>query len=227
MALRLSWGGVDYQPPEEEALAARAILLETIQEHVPEVLENLRQLLPLVGDPALDEALRGWAAAHHLPEWVLPTAKATLLVWSAGASQKAWCHAFDVYVTGDGCEEHPFEFSAPGWRPWGLLEPGEAWEEYERRLDAAYAAAKAAYRRRMEALAEERGLRRTPVKRNRSGDPLLHFKWLAEYQVRGRDYEELSQEYTDADPTGDRVIGSDAIRKAVADTARLVGLTLR
>lgn len=191
----------------------------------------LADLLPL------QRALRVWAERHNLGErhlpagdwWALDVALDTLRLWTdypKAAERLGWnLPGWATYAPIQD-EERRFRFEHPGWDPVGMANAGETRAEARRRMLATFEARLDEYLDRMEALAEERGLKKTPVKRNRNGSPVLHFEWLVNYQVQGRDCEELSQEYTDADPEGDRVIGSDAIRKAIAETARLVGLTL-
>ena len=74
----------------------------------------------------------------------------------------------------------------------------------------------------MESLCESAGLKRTPEKRKQK-----HFQWLAYYIVEELDYEEIAQKYMDSDPRGDRVIEADSVKKAIKNTADLIGMKLR
>ena len=75
---------------------------------------------------------------------------------------------------------------------------------------------------RRESLCQNAGLLRTPEKRNQE-----HFKWLAYYLLKGWDYETIAQHYMNSDPKGELDIGTDAVRKALKNTADLIGVELR
>lgn len=189
----------------------------------------------------LRDALLAWSERFNLREaWLLDVALDNLRLWSKHPrtarflSVAAW--SFDsrrwqfptederrvVVAAGDGITV------TVEWNPLK-----ESWEDLKRKLrklrgllGSREREVEDHFRRVLESL-EQRGYIKPPVKRNRSGSPLLHFEWLAMYQVKGMDYEEIAQAYTDADPSGERAITTDAVRKAVEETAKLVGLQLR
>ena len=214
---------------EKSGLSVRALRWSTVRlaegDFLPDLL-RLKRALAAWGDRFnLGEA--------HLPAgdwWALDVALGTLWLWAEypkAAELLEWnLPGWATYAPVQD-EERRLVFEHPGWDPVGLSNPGETRAQAKARIMRDFEKHLGKYLDRMKTLAGERGLQKTPTKRNRSGSPMLHFEWLANYQVQGRDEEELSQEYTDFDPTGDRVIGSDAIRKAITETAGLVGLILR
>lgn len=178
----------------------------------------------------LKYALLAWAERFHLAdEWVLDAALDTLhrwTQWRKAAEVLEWAYIGGSWWAPVSDEEQQLIFRHAGWDP-----TSETWESFESRLRADVEwwleKVRMEYRPRLLALCEERGWRPTPIKRNRSGSPLLHFEWLVRYQVQEWGYARIAQAYTDADPQGDKVIGEDAVRKAVKSTADLLGLTLR
>lgn len=66
------------------------------------------------------------------------------------------------------------------------------------------------------------GYKKTPEKRNPE-----HFKWLVDYLLYEKNFEDIAQAYADSDLEGNRDVGTDAVRKAIFTTAELVGIDLR
>lgn len=77
------------------------------------------------------------------------------------------------------------------------------------------------HRSRLQELLRQRGWKRTTVKRNRRGSPLVHFEWTARHVVLGHREEDIAEEISQSDSEG---IDVDTIRKAVAETSRTLGL---
>lgn len=187
----------------------------------------------------LRAALEAWTDRFNLrAEWLLDTALATLHAWSVDAKaarQLRW--AWRVPTWWNPLAEEERRITVPAgdgvvvaieWDP--LV---EAEKDLQRRLrklrgllgDRTHDVE--AHFRRVLTFLETRGLVKPPAKRNRSGSPVLHVAWLIMRLVKGMGYEAIAQAYTDTDPTGERVITTDAVRKAVQETAKLVGLQLR
>lgn len=187
----------------------------------------------------LRAALEAWTDRFNLrAEWLLDTALATLHAWSVDAKaarQLRW--AWRVPTWWNPLAEEERRITVPAgdgvvvvvaWDP--VVETADDLRrrlQPVRRLLSERALAVEARFRDVLADLEARGFVKPSVKRARSGSATLHFGWLVAYQVKGMGYEAIAQAYTDADPSGERVITTDAVRKAIEATAKLVGLPLR
>lgn len=218
--MKLSPG--DYFFPDDERNAARAaardLFLSFVEELAPEVLEDLRSLLPKPGKRKTFEALQNelpkWAEKYHLDfNWLLNRALNTLLMWSVGEQVGGWGGGL-VVCLGAVPEIKTFSFEAEEWDP-----AQKNWKEYEDYLNVKFKRMKATYRDQVEARAEEHELLKTPEVRNRE-----HFAWLVRFQVQGWKYREIADNYPL--PTGE-VLTEDMIGKGIKRAARLAGISLR
>jgi hypothetical protein len=169
--------------------------------------------------PGLKQALVSWQSKHHLTAaWCEERALWTLARWrrEPKARGKEWEHpepqpTLRVVDGADpaaryGRSPRPFDLRIYGWDP---LQ--ERWESWLQREDIA--GKLSAYRCRVEEAAEHAGLTRTPGKRE-----LLHFEWLAYYEVRACSYEAIAEHAHKERKT---------VEGGVKHAARLVGLDLR
>ncbi|MEW6047002.1 MAG: hypothetical protein AB1609_11045 [Bacillota bacterium] len=223
--MRLGIGG--YATGDVQTEAAREMFLATIERDAPEVLRALRdEVYPYFSRDELQDRLTAWARRWHLCEpWILDKAMDTLALWDdcpalraqepprwdAGGGFSWWEPVADA--------ERRIAFEADGWDP-AMETRGQARE----RLLRAFAEAVDRHLDHIATLAENRGWTQVVVKRNRSGEPDLHFKWLVQHRVLGWSVREIADRYMEEDPTGERVIGEDAIRKAIEAASKLIGL---
>ncbi|MFI5168080.1 MAG: hypothetical protein ACHQQS_15845 [Thermoanaerobaculales bacterium] len=244
--------GAEYREDEEyldrTLFVLRSRFLERIATQAPDVLEGLRKsVLPLYQEAATKErgprphlsppgvALRGywkqidaakyplthklvtaleaWADGHELrDDWLLRIALHTVASWLAAS----WAgHEPPVGFESPPFGAHwfrtiPFTFRYPAWNP-----THDPWPAYNEALRKALDRAIHAYRDRSEAEPRKRGLRPAPEKREID----RHLDWLVKFQVEGKSYNKIAK-----DPGAPDV---RTVQRAVTDTARLVGLTLR
>ena len=142
-------------------------------------------------DPALKDRLVMWATKFHIYEdWVLKSALGTLAFWSLGASSLTWIHPAPLQSSALTDDERRFAFEHPGWYPELLTQ-----EQAEANIRLVFDASLRLYFERIEALAKDRGLKRTPTKRSRSGQSALrHFEWLVRWQVQGWTQQRIANE---------------------------------
>lgn len=167
------------------------------------------------------KALQEWGGRFHLgDDWLLETALETVAWWRAHwrslppgheNAKLEWAPRFFCYKKRTG---EKFSIELPEW-DYVLYTEKEAKDWYMKQFEVIL-------EDYLETTKKESNWIPAKKKRNRE-----HFDWLVRYVVQGWSYEEIAQEYTDADPFGDAVISEDAIRKAVTATAKLVGLKLR
>jgi hypothetical protein len=210
---------------------------------------NAWTLLVPVGNEPLDQArleaesqsllaaLEKWVETFNLDigaafNWEAIT---TLTFWSDDPSARNelhWARFPHPELDAIPGEVRNVEFSCPaGWHP---LE--EYWREFEARIIREFKQYLADYRPSIIEAMRESGKKPVPVKRQRGGRPStsdgssgkrdLHFEWLALYQCRQWSYGKIAGWYI-PDEYGEKAVGADAIRKAVQQAAKLVGLTLR
>ncbi len=162
----------------------------------------------------LRESLENWSARWSLTDlWCMETAILTMDQWGRIPPEET--RRLDWTVPGWGGilplsdEEQEFSFYHPGWDPIGT-----SWQAFERDLDQAYAAAKAAYRTRVTKISVDRGYVRVRDHRQ----PLDHLDWLVKYQILGKSYTQISVEAFKERQT---------IRDGVRRMAALIDLQLR
>lgn len=195
-----------YQADDEYRMAApfKPMKAERLQE-----MEKLRN------------TLTAWAAANHLPTdgWVLQVAADTLLWWEGLPEDYSgnldWKYP-DINLKSPASPQPVFTLNTT-WYP-GEETKGEAKRRLMRMLEDALEQ----YLDDMEKTVQAEGWLTTPGKRNRHGDPLLHFEWLVRYQVQRWTCERIAEEYggekQELDPA--------SVNQAISETAMLVGLTL-
>ncbi len=184
-------------------------------------------------DP-LHRRLRAWSRHWHLDadwcrhvalktlyEWHEPPDKGLLALLQAGplppepmGQPRGWAQAAIPLVSPIRDEEMRFTFAHRGWQPMHYTR-----DVAEQAIRAAFDAHLTRYLDRLECLAKERGLKPTPEKR-----ALTHFDWLALYQVKGWRPAKIADWYHEINEKGAEV---SAIRMALQETARLIGLPLR
>ncbi len=167
-------------------------------------------------DPVLKDRLVTWATKFRICEdWVLKSALGTLRFWSLGASSLIWIHPASLQSSALTDDERRFAFEHPGWYPELLTQ-----EQAEANIRLVFDASLRLYFERIEALAKDRGLKRTPAKRSRSGQSARrHFEWLVRWQVQGWTQRSIADE---ADLEDTKTVAAGI--KAAADA---IGLTRR
>jgi capsule polysaccharide modification protein KpsS len=141
---------------------------------------------------------------HHLPQDL------ELLVWQQGGG--SW-----MVPTNEN--ERRFVFEHPGWEPtydYRKAIKREILQSFNQHLEE--------YLDRMESLVEERGCVRTKTKNEPE-----HFEWLACFQVKGMSYTKIKDRFKPQAPSQKTYLSDDtkAIRKAINDLAKYIGLSLR
>lgn len=179
--------------------------------------------------------LEDWANRYHLIEpWLLDSMTRNLVGWSQiprCAENREWLYPGSAILVGDGrfgasgigLPEVKTDFRA--FKP-DVPAPNPLAQTRQDYLDKVLHIAEEAWNKAVQEV-EAVGGQPAVIKRNRGGGSLLHFEWLALYQVMGVGYADIADLYSSEAPSGDRVIDIDTVRKAVISTARLVGTTLR
>lgn len=215
--------GGEFDPGGIAEFVARALFLDAVENHIPEALQELREILPLVPErekiqpiaphlwrdikaveqcypeylPAV-RALHKWAEKFNLAEpWILEEVGATLR------------HMKDGDAVGFALSSEAFWDIKPlvlRWYP--TIESRKAFEErVKQALDE------------KEAELWRQGYEPTPEKRNTE-----HFAWLALYRVKGLTFREIADLYYDS---SGKVLGEGAIRKGVEQAADAAGIAPR
>lgn len=244
--------GAEYQDPSEGDQAttvqhARLVFLSRIERVAPDVLTTLRDgVLPQFSSwrvagaepwyfmaacarwpslhampqseplAAFTAALEAWAARWRLTdEWLKDDALSTLRTW----------HEFPQTLT-----YKPLHFHSTGWGgavleldmpPCLPFEPTmETWDAFAARVEEWTRQNRQSAQR----LAKDHGLEAGPEKRGK--DPALHFEWLVRYQCQGWTHERIATEY-EAPSSPDGLRARSTVTKALKETAKLIGLTLR
>lgn len=186
--------------------------------------QPLEAFSPGVRIGELREILLEWAKAWHLePEWCLEHALRTMYNWHQSPhdlEQLMWQQGGGSWMVPTNEEERRFVFEHPGWEPTHdhrkkIKE--EIIQAFNKRLED--------YLDFIEALVLERGFVKTKRKNERD-----HFEWLACFQVKAMSYEEIKDAFRSSVDSGKRTYLSDdtkAVRKAVNELARFIGLPLR
>ncbi|SNX52985.1 hypothetical protein [Thermoanaerobacterium sp. RBIITD] len=98
----------------------------------------------------------------------------------------------------------------------------ETWEDFNKKIDALFNRYKELYKKRTEEFLRQNNFVKGKEKRKDE-----HFKWLVLYQVKYNEPEQITQMITNEDPKGNIVIGLDAVKDALKNTAEIVGLNPR
>lgn len=123
-------------------------------------------------------------------------------------------YELDIFHALKGEKEKIGKFpTCEGWDP-----RNDTWGEFEKKLDAAYKKYKELYRERTEAHLERKGYVEGKEKRNKE-----HFEWLVRYQIQNWTVKEIADYYS----KDDKILSEDTIKKALSNTASMVGLQLR
>ena len=177
---------------------ARFVFVQTLWTMVPEARARLEALAEDPRDTSF--AVKAWADNLRLSvDWVIEGASMLVEAWREHPESRGviWMWNVPPGTAWDG----------PAPRPWDPLAETESdYDAYLRR-----------YVSSVRALAEGKGLRRTPVKRTPE-----HFRWLIDHQVNGMTYAQIAQRYGSASGLADASVG-----QALSDTAALIGLPLR
>lgn len=153
-----------------------------------------------------------WEAIETLDDWSDDPSKLDALRWY-----------MDPYASRDPLPLKNWEVVFRLYGGWRAI--SESWKHFQTRAIKKYSEwLTREYRPRIEKAMIELG--HTPIqrKRGRSGPQDLHFQWLALYQCNGMSFEAIIKEYS---PPRGKQLDESTIRKAVQNTAKLVGLRLR
>ena len=239
---KLFWG--EYEPKDRELSigVARVVFLNAVRKYIPEVLRQLSgqpfEHYNRIGAPhlewwqvkhhnrniALRRSLLDWARVWHLEaEWCLQHALTTMLHWHhfpPELKKLEWQQGGGGWVVSTNEEERRFLFKHEGWEPtyaYRRTIKQEIRRAFNQHLDE--------YLDRIESLAQERGYVKTKTKNERE-----HFEWLACFQVKGMSYSEIKDTFRPQTISTEKTYLSDdtkAIRKAINDVAKYIGLHLR
>jgi hypothetical protein len=203
---RVGWG--EYVSPDYND-AARCLFLNAVLAYAPEVLDELcsigGQLSPDDLEPCSACALaplQAWATKWGLTDsWALETARATLKFHAAIPELRTY-------------RQWPWMALGARWEPaeWPIL---ITWDPLRER-EAAFRQRVDVYIGQIHMRAKGLGLLKSPEKREPE-----HVLWLVRYQVNDWTYEQILDEYRSPDTD------ISTVEKAVRETARLIGLTLR
>jgi hypothetical protein len=239
---RLFWG--EYEPRDRELSVgvARVAFLNAVRLHIPEVLKQLSEQ-PFerynnLGAPHLEwwqvkhhyrnislrRSLFEWSVVWHLEEeWCLEHALTTMWHWhhyQPDLENLIWQQGGGSWMVPTNESERRFMFEHPGWEPtydYRKTIKQEILMAFNQHLDE--------YLDRMESLVEERGYVKSKRKNERE-----HFEWLACFQVKGMSYAEIKDKFKSQTNSKEKTYLSDdtkAIRKAINDLAKYIGLQLR
>lgn len=228
--MRLGKGELD--PGGQAIWDARIIFIEELNRAQPEVIHNLKtDILPLYNRlsgykpinwsdlnslkddfneiiPELLEmkkAMISWAEKNNISEdWILEIAYENILFWASYPDYKGWYYPPFVCA---GVDINKFSYK---WEP-----DQKSRAETKKLLNEA----SEQYLNQVENKALSEGWEYTPEKREKD-----HFVWLAQYQIKGMNYQEIADEHELI--TG-KVKGDDAIRKGIQESAKQIGLRLR
>lgn len=215
--MRLGRGAWVRPGAEDATHAGRRLFLDAVADLYPEVLQELRALLPAYQGndaEALAGAWRTWQASWRLYDaWVAETAEWTLRLWARGDLADGewftrWSHPTWPYFKVIEVKEED--------RPRAWCPETESWEEYVQNLERHY---RASFEDRLRAA----GFRPAGEVRARAGAPAdLHFRWLARYQV-GR--ERQAEIAANPDPRSRRRrVAVKTVQDALRAKRRLIGL---
>jgi hypothetical protein len=239
---RLFWG--EYEPKDRElsVSVARVAFLNAVRVHIPEVLKELSgqafERYNNLGAPHLEwwqvkyhncnislrRSLLDWARVWHLEEeWCLQHALTTMLDWHhfpLDLKNLKWQQGGGSWMVPLTENERRFVFEHPGWEPtydYRKSIKQEIIQMFNQHLNV--------YLDRMESLVRERGYIKTKSKNEPE-----HFEWLACFQVKGMSYAEIKDKFKPQASSQMKIYLSDdtkAIRKAINDVAKYIGLQLR
>jgi hypothetical protein len=172
----------------------------------------------------LRESLLEWATAWRLePEWCLEHALRTMYDWNQSPhdlEELMWQQGGGGWVAPTKEDERRFVFEHPGWEP-----TYDHRKKIKEEITLAFKNRLEEYLDSIEALVSERGFVKTKSKNERE-----HFEWLACFQVKVMSYEEIRDAFRPTADSGQQTYLSDdtkAVRKAVNELARFIGLPLR
>jgi len=218
----------------------RGLFLDAVNRHEPAVLKSLkvevwekyRQLRVEKQHQALLVLLRNWADTiaerfNLRDRWIVEFAEVTLNLWSGSpkwfdvvgwpSTSRGW--GYSVSYSDD---EIQAEMPAAKWE---FLD--ERWDVFENRFSSEVRQFLWEYRKRITALALNKGYKKTPKKRSRDGrHPLVAFDWLALYHVQRKSAEQIAIKY-DTQKTRIAGLRRNAVLEQVHWAASAIDLTLR
>lgn len=203
----MTWFASKIRPEVEKEESRHRFLLAT-QKVAPEVLETLRdRVLPVYSAYDREDflyALDEWAKKYNLNcSWVKKYAENTVRRWHKVPTHLKYLRwALELaYFSSEPLTINlnlNFSCSCPGWDPLN-----EKRKEARKRIEN-YAIKVLrenlkpdleAYLNEMEQQSKATGAKTPQLKRARSEDSLLHYKWLALYKIKGQTYEEITAEW--------------------------------
>ncbi len=229
---------------------ARKIFLNKIQEFAPQVWENLYgNCFPIYSNIAhqdryisweelkniskqnksskvveLHDQICKWSQKYNLNyDWVLEAVMVILLYWfESGGDQKdiAFTPPFFKQFNMDHCidpVEQQINFSYY-WDPLVMTK-----QEFKRGAKEHFNIVIDNETNKIIELMEEKGYKRVPEKRVDRAD---HFKWAVCYIVLKWSFNDIAQDVTSIDPSGNKVISIDAIKKGISDVASLIDIDI-
>lgn len=204
----LGWG--EFVTPEHHLQGARVAFMEAILTHAPAVFNDLvscgttklfREMTKEERD-SVQTHLDEWAREYHLDgePWILDIARETLDVRAQWQTPPARSWFYPGWS-----ETHPLWPECPAWNP--SIETERAFHERVEKHKA-----------EVKKLARQAALVR-PFNKSQP----KHFQWLVDYQL----LEFSRAEIVCREQLNGSAWKSRAVQKAIASTAKLIGLTLR
>lgn len=232
--MRLSRGAWVRPNEDDAANAGRRLFLDAVAELYPDVLRELRAMLPMYrgGDEEdLRTAWTAWQVKWRLYDlWVAETAESTMQTWAlpsfVGGQPEPAVPLALTQAERDALWARWWHPAAPDFkiivvkeedRPRAWSPQTESWEEYVQHLERHY-------RPPFEDRLRGAGLQPAHEVRGRAGAPAdLHFRWLARYQVGREPHAAIAAA---PDPrTQRRCVHVKTVEDALRGKRRLIGLS--
>jgi hypothetical protein len=181
----------------------------------PQIFTSLRsQVLPIYRQASERIAIESWAIQSGLtseqkpPDWILAAVKGVLAAWHAGKDYLEEFH-IEYLEHNTPVDSQPLQPAIGGFSP-----RQETRQEFEERARRTFDESLGQYGDSIESAWQGRGWRPVPRRKD------CHFEWLVRYQINHEPATDI------ANSVGARVTSS-AVKKALRETSRAIGLSLR
>lgn len=164
----------------------------------------------------LIEIINEWSNKFNLSdEWVKDMLLLNLSYWKGFPPEKKLSWDTTIFVKAEGTfQPLPITITIEGWN--SIVEP---WEKFKKRMNSEFQRFLKQHKKEVEESAKKSGL----VKARNRRQIAKHMHWLIKYQICKKSYGQISQE----EKVGKKKHDESTIIKAINNTARLIGLTLK
>lgn len=210
----------EYSSGDCQTHEARQTFLSEVERTTPEVLADLRAFVwPLVNDHArLGVELKEWADIYNLAyPWAIEQARATLALWSSGASPLSW----GVLSFGTGAHLPTLPAARPFNVEWNPHLETEA--EARRRLRAEFENRLQEHFSTTATTAEACGLTRSPTERATADGGRQAMRLFCLYHVRRWSIDRIARH----DGISGEWTSTDFLRKAIYRAAETLDIPMR